>query len=88
MPQGQVTASVGETPTEQDYANFPDTLFATGAPTTRWMVPLPRKTDTGALRIFRRGVALATHLMPQVRAQKHRAHGVAELFWCVRDVPV
>ena len=81
MLQGQVTASVGETPTEQAYANFfPDALFAAGAPTTRWMVSLPRKTDTGALRIFRRGVPLATHLMPQVRAQKHRAHGVEELF--------
>jgi hypothetical protein len=32
---GQVTASVGETRTEQDYANFLDTLFAAGAPTTK-----------------------------------------------------
>ena len=35
---GQVTASVGETRTEQDYANFLDSLFATGAPTTKWRV--------------------------------------------------
>ena len=35
---GQVTASVGETRTEQDYANFLDTLFASGAPTTKWRV--------------------------------------------------
>ena len=35
---GQVTASVGETRTEQDYANFLDTLFAAGAPTTKWRV--------------------------------------------------
>ena len=35
---GQVTASVGETRTEQDYATFLDTLFAAGAPTTKWRV--------------------------------------------------
>jgi hypothetical protein len=35
---GQVTASVGETRTEQDYANFLDTLFAAGPPTTEWRV--------------------------------------------------
>jgi hypothetical protein len=35
---GQVTASVGETRTEHDYANFLDTLFAAGAPTTKWRV--------------------------------------------------
>ena len=35
---GQVTASVGETRTEQDYANFLDALFAAGAPTTKWRV--------------------------------------------------
>ena len=35
---GQVTASVGETRTEQDYANFLDTLFAAGAPTTKGRV--------------------------------------------------
>jgi hypothetical protein len=33
---GQVTASVGETSTEQDYATFLDTLFAAGASTTKW----------------------------------------------------
>jgi transposase len=35
---GQVAASVGDTRTEQDYANFLDTLFAVGAPTTKWRV--------------------------------------------------
>jgi transposase len=35
---GQVTASVGETRTEQDYANFLDSLFAAGAPTSKWRV--------------------------------------------------
>ena len=35
---GQVTASVGETRTEQDYADFLDALFAAGAPTTKWRV--------------------------------------------------
>ena len=34
----QGTASVGETRTERDYANFLDALFAAGAPTTKWRV--------------------------------------------------
>ena len=35
---GQVIGSVGETRTEQDYASFLETLFATAAPTTSWHV--------------------------------------------------
>ena len=35
---GQVTASIGETRTEQDYASFLDALFAAGAPTTKWRI--------------------------------------------------
>ena len=35
---GQVTAAIGETRTEQDYANFLDALFASGAPSTKWRV--------------------------------------------------
>ena len=38
VASGQVSASVGETRTEQDYAAFLETLFATGAPTTKWRV--------------------------------------------------
>jgi transposase len=33
---GQVLGVVGNTRTEQDYASFLETLFATGAPTTTW----------------------------------------------------
>jgi hypothetical protein len=32
---GQVTANVGKTRAEQDYANFLDTQFAAGAPSTK-----------------------------------------------------
>ena len=35
---GQVTASIGETRTELDYADFLEALFATGGPTTKWRV--------------------------------------------------
>ncbi len=35
---GQVLAIVGERRTEQDYASFLESLFATAAPTTRWQV--------------------------------------------------
>ncbi len=35
---GRVLGVVGDTRTEQDYASFPKTLFATGAPTTAWHV--------------------------------------------------
>ena len=35
---GQVHAIIGERRTEQDYANFLESLFATAAPTTRWQV--------------------------------------------------
>jgi transposase len=35
---GQVLGVVGETRTEQDYASFLGTLFATGKPTTSWHV--------------------------------------------------
>ena len=35
---GQVTASIGETRTELDYARFLEDLFDTGGPTTKWRV--------------------------------------------------
>jgi hypothetical protein len=35
---GQVTASIGETRTERDYACFLEALLATGRPTTQWRV--------------------------------------------------
>ena len=35
---GQVLGVVGDTRTEQDYASFLETLFATGTPTTAWHV--------------------------------------------------
>ena len=35
---GQVLGGVGDTRTEQDYASFLKTLFATGGPTTAWHV--------------------------------------------------
>jgi DDE superfamily endonuclease len=35
---GQVVGTVGETRTEQDYAGFLESLFATSALTTRWHV--------------------------------------------------
>jgi transposase len=35
---GQVLGVIGDTRTEQDYASFLETLFATAAPTTRWHV--------------------------------------------------
>ena len=38
VASGQVLGVVGDTRTEQDYANFTQTLFATAAPTTVWHV--------------------------------------------------
>jgi transposase len=38
VASGQVSASVGETRTEQDHVAFLETLFDAGAPTTKWRV--------------------------------------------------
>ena len=35
---GQVTGSIGETRTEQDYARFLEDLFTTGGSATKWRV--------------------------------------------------
>jgi len=35
---GQITAPIGDTRTEQDYAKFMETVFAAGEPTTKWRV--------------------------------------------------
>lgn len=38
VANGQVQGKVGDTRTEQDYAGFLESLFATSAPSTRWQV--------------------------------------------------